>query len=271
MFDILPRMTYPLRILRAIARTHQEPRPLSMRERQSRAFILAAAEDMLAQAGRLEVTFALIAASLRITAATLRRYFACMDEILHTILSDYLDHLFTALEAVPENAPNLLAARRAAYRQASLDDDGRLRPAHHLLLTQAPLLPPDLRADIAEQCAVLGEAMAPGLAKFALMLLDDPGLPLTEAEDYIALKTRRLGAAQAPPPRAAQTPPPRAYRPAEPDPPRHQAPAPRPTPAGARPAVTPARFAEDFSKSDLWASTALQHQDCDPRQARAGP
>jgi AcrR family transcriptional regulator len=252
---IVRPMTYPLRILRAIASTHQQPRPLCARDAQQRAHILAAAADMILQAGRQEVTFGLIASALRIRTPALRRYFACMDDLMHTILSDHLDTLFIAIEDVPENSPTLLDERRQAYRGALQDEAGRLLPAHRLLLTQAANLPYDLREDIADQRTVLGEALAPGLGKFALMLLDDPELPLVEVGEYIALRASHRRAAETPPSRQERVP----ETAASPAPPCAPAAPPRPMVAIPRTLAGPA------------AMHALQHQECETHRARAGP
>jgi hypothetical protein len=124
-------------------------------------------------------------------------------------------------------------------------------PAHHLLLTQAATLPQDLRDDIAGLREAFGDMLAPGLGKFALMLLDDPDLPLEEAEEYIALKAARLSApSQAAPCETA---------------------APCAIDRAPESAPERTRFPLDSPKSALWASTALQHHDFETSLARAGP
>ncbi len=246
-------MTYPLRLFRAIARTHQSPAPLSARAAEQEALIRAFAADMLIQAGRPAVTFTLLAGSLGITTGAIKRLFACMDDLLHSILIAHLDRLSTAMAAVSEDIPDHLAALRRAYRGALQDEAGAMLPAHHLLLTQAATLPQDLRDDIAGLREAFGDMLAPGLGKFALMLLDDPDLPLEEAEEYIALKTARLSApSQAAPCESANQ--------ADPE----------PEPAAAVPGSLGVRFArppKDPDESDLWSARTFRHQGL----ARAGP
>ncbi len=240
-------MTIPLRILRTIADQRQPPAPLTPRARAQRARILDMARDMLAEAGRVDMTFSRLAQLLRMSTATLRNHFACMDELLHTLIADHLDTLLAAIEAVPETAPDLHTMRRAAYRAAILDQDGALLPAHHLLLHQTINLPPDLRQDIADQVAVLGDTLAPAAGKFALMLLDDPELALAEAEHFIALKSGSAAPSQV------------RHRPAA-------AARPRPMVAIARTLSGPA-FMQPLmpEAADPWAAAAAA------QQARAGP
>jgi AcrR family transcriptional regulator len=248
MFDILPVMTYPLRRFRAIAATHQERRPLSARQAEQESVILATATDMLIEAGRQNVTMGFVAGALRLTVSAVRRHFACVDDLLDAILVGHLNRLVRAILAVPDDSPASLAARRMAYRGAMLDEEGGMLRAHHLLLTQAATLPQDLREDIAAQREAIGDMLAPGLGSFALLLLDDPDLPLAEVEEHIALKAARL---------ARQTVPGR----------REAAPA----PARQSAAILPSRCPEGAHKKELRASTALQHEEFETSLARAGP
>jgi hypothetical protein len=170
-----------------------------------------------------------------------------MDEVLHTLIADHLNDLFATIEDVAETGPDHLARRRAAYRMAILDQDGALLPAHHLLLRQTINLADDLQQDVAEIVAELGNVLAPSAGKFALMLLDDPDLPLAEAEQYITLKLGRA-AASAAPARSADRP---------------VASAPRPMVAIARTLSRPA-FMQALDQEEMPIAVA-------PQLARAGP
>ena len=199
-------MKTPLRILRAhIAhmtnlRAHWRP---SQWAREAKILQLGLA--ILTLQGRHATTAGGMAAAIGIAPATLRRYFADIDALMGEILRRHLATLEQALNAIPANTPNLHAARRKAWHQATRTETGALTDAHLLFLRDRHMLPPDILPALNQTYQTLAARLAPGAHGPAAQAILD--LPLTTADRIEPLFAALTGApAQPQAPRLAAAP-----------------------------------------------------------------
>ena len=112
-------MNPPARICRAIVQDIIGRPVLTGRQRDREDKILIAGEKLMARFGRHGITFALVAASVSISRATLFFHFTDLDALLGEILRRHLRALATALGEVPRETPNRQPVLRATYLHAT--------------------------------------------------------------------------------------------------------------------------------------------------------
>ena len=179
-------MNPPARICRAIVQEIIGRPVLTGRQRKREDQILIAGEKLMARFGRYGVTFALVAASVSITRATLFFHFTDLDALLGEILRRHLRALAKSLGEVPHDAPNRQPALRATYLAATRGPFGGLSDAHLLLTRDRHLLPEDELEGIELTWRSLGENMAGDLGEEALDLLERPWLTAARVEPLLA-------------------------------------------------------------------------------------
>ncbi len=180
-------MAIPLRLLRAHADALPGMRPrFSARELDQQDRIVAAALSIFVHFGFENITFAGFATAIRLSPGTIRKYFIDLDCIFAEILSRHLQDITKAIGQIPWDAPDLHAARRAAYAAATRSEFGAPTPRHSLLLHHRHRLPPDLLDPIEEHRASIAELLAPRHAKAALTLLDMPDLDTAGIDAMLA-------------------------------------------------------------------------------------
>jgi AcrR family transcriptional regulator len=136
------------RICRAIARRVAPPPPFTLRQQERDDRITAVGEALMAQFGRNNITFSMLAVALQITTATLRFHYTDLDALLAQILWEHMESIEQRLRQVPATAPNYRRALQAAYREATRDENGKTSAAHILLQRDSRLLPEDERRTI---------------------------------------------------------------------------------------------------------------------------
>jgi len=175
------------RILRAEADAFdRQQRFLPERDRQRREHILTVAQALLARHGRHAITFAAMAASLRMAPATLRRHFIDLDALLGEILSRHLLALSAAMGQVPFNDPDRSRKKREAYFTFTHGPFGGLTEAHLLYTRDRHFLPEDLLTGLEQTRDGLGEFLAGPNGREALLLLDTPYIKLANSEAMLA-------------------------------------------------------------------------------------
>jgi AcrR family transcriptional regulator len=179
-------MNPPARICRAIVQDIIGRPALTGRQRDREDKILIAGEKLMARFGRHGITFALVAASVSITRATLFFHYTDLDALLGEILRRHLRALATALGEVPHDAPNRQAVLRATYLHATRGPFGGLCDAHLLLTRDRHLLPEDELEGIELTWQSLGENMAGDLGAEALDLLERPWMTAARVEPLLA-------------------------------------------------------------------------------------
>jgi AcrR family transcriptional regulator len=183
-------MQIPLRILRAYAEDLPNGRPkLSAREMDREDKILAAAQMFMVRFGRSALTMGTFAASLHMATGTIRKHFADLDAMLAEILIRHLAAIANAIGEVPYNAPNLHAARRAAYLGATRTAFNAPTDRHLLLLRDRHSLPQDLAETVENLRNGIGDMVAGPNGATALALLDMPDLQAPEIEAMLAALT----------------------------------------------------------------------------------
>jgi AcrR family transcriptional regulator len=195
------------------ARRNRPPLPERQRERQE--FIIAATQTLMATFNGDHFTLGKLALAMRMTPATIRRYFIDVESILAVILLRHLVEVSRAIGRVPPDHPNRRAAQRAAYIEATRTGWGALNEPHQLLIEARRFLPPDLAKPIEDMRRLIGEALAGERWETGFTLLDAPHLAPALIETMLA--------ATDPSPVAAE---PKAADPAEPAPPQTPAPPP---------------------------------------------
>jgi len=206
-------MPIPIRQLRAITDDLPGARPiLSPREQARQDQILAAATALLARFGRAGLTMAAFAAALRMSPATLRRYFPDMDSLLAEILMRHLQAIAAALGKVPFDAPDRAPARRAAYIAHTRTAFNAHTEPHLILLRERHALPPDLAEPVEKLRTLLADMLAPETPDLALTLLDAPELQPAQIETILAA-LRPKSQHAAPHPHPIDTPQPHPARP----------------------------------------------------------
>jgi len=199
----------PARICRAIVQDIIGRPVLTSRQRDREDKILIAGEKLMARFGRHGVTFALVAASVSITRATLFFHFTDLDALLGEILRRHLRALAKSLGEVPREAPNRQPMLRATYLAATRGPFGGLSDAHLLLTRDRHLLPDDEREGIELTWQSLGENIAGDLGPEALDLLERPWLTAARVEPLLATLEETKNA---PPPEQDLLPPKPAHR-----------------------------------------------------------
>lgn len=185
-------METPVRIIRALIEDMPGKRRLPREPKEQAVYdeILDAARTVFAHEGRHNVTMAKFAAGFGSTTATMRRYICDLDYLLSQVLILHLRAISRALGCVPADAPDIPAARRAAYLGATRNGLGSLTEAHLLLVRERHCLPPDLLDTIEQVRSGIGAMLASnGRAddgERALHLLDHPGFSPEWIEELLA-------------------------------------------------------------------------------------
>jgi AcrR family transcriptional regulator len=181
-------MQTPHRLLRADAHDFdRNPPPLSTKERERHDRILDVGRSILARRGRHAVNLAGLAAALRITASTLRRYFPDLDALLCEILRLHVRDIAREIGKIPHDAPDRNQQRRAAYLAFTRTALGGFTEAHLLLVRDRHTLPDDSLSAIEQTRIALGFNLAGGMAYEALSHLDNPFLTPARIEAILAL------------------------------------------------------------------------------------
>lgn len=171
----------PARILhRAIAATPGHP-PLSEKDRQRRAYIVAATREILIQHGRAALQMRSLAPALGVGAGTIRRLFFDLDALLGLILQQHLDVILAAVTASASRA-----GRRAAYFSATRGHGETLALLHAIFVRERFVLPPDILEPLETQRRMIGMLLAGEAWEEALALLDLPGASLERVEAGLA-------------------------------------------------------------------------------------
>jgi AcrR family transcriptional regulator len=192
-------MITPPRILRALVDDLPGHRPtLTPRQQDREAAILHVAEVLMARFGRAKLTMTNFALALRMSRATIRFHFVDLDCILSEILLRHLRAIAGAIGAVPLDAPDLFAARRAAYLAATRTF-GAAKPAHRLLVRDRHILPPDLLQTVEQMRDIVAESVGGTQGAMVLALLDMEEFQAAQIEAMVAA----LGA-PAPAPKATE-------------------------------------------------------------------
>jgi len=190
-------MITPPRILRALVDDlpgHRQT--LTPRQQDREAAILHVAEVLMARFGRAKLTMTNFALAMRMSRATIRFHFVDLDCILSEILLRHLRAIACAIGAVPLDAPDLFAARRAAYLAATRTF-GAAKPAHRLLVRDRHILPPDLLQTVEQMRDIVAESV--GGPQGAMVL------PLLDLEEFQAAQIEAMVAAlHAPAPKATE-------------------------------------------------------------------
>jgi AcrR family transcriptional regulator len=196
-----PMNAIPARLLRPQADACRSRPPLSERDRERRDYILEAARNVFIRHGRANVTVTQFCYAARLAPVTLRRQFSDMDHLFGLVLQKHLDSITTAIGQVPKDVPDIFAARRAAYFQATRGICDVPTPLHFLLLRDRFHLPPDELDAIEFHRRVIGALLGPGEPENTLALLDAPTLDLGQIEAmHAALTGLARARAEAPPP-----------------------------------------------------------------------
>ncbi len=148
-------MTVPLRILRAeiekiVGRPEYTDRHINREAR-----ILEGAVEALANHGRHGITFAALAAGLRVDKGTLRWHFADLDILLATILHQHIHQLEEAVNAIPIDGEYREEFEDELLRRLTHTPEGDMRPVHILLTRDRHFLPADLLPDVEAHLARL--------------------------------------------------------------------------------------------------------------------
>jgi hypothetical protein len=162
------------------------PRKPAQQARYER--ILGAAELAMALLGRANITLANLAIGLELSTSTLCRMVIDMDYLVYLLLARHITKLLAIITEIPESDANCQASRRAAYLAATRTADGKLTPAHILLLSERNNLPEDLLATITTQYETLARAVGGEdafLRNQTLLLLDDADLTAEIIETII--------------------------------------------------------------------------------------
>jgi AcrR family transcriptional regulator len=222
-------MLIPARILRAYADDLPGAGPkFSARELDLQDRILKTAQHLFSRFGPATITFANLAAAMRLSPSTLKRHFLDADCILFEILAHHLRAIANAIGEVPHDAPELHKARREAYLAATRTAFNATTEPHTLLLRARQTLPPDLLETIETLRAGLGDMVAGPAGAVALTLLDTPELQAPQIEAMLAALQ---------PPAEKIAPPSPSPSPSHPPSPRPMPPAPAPRKTRARPAA----------------------------------
>jgi AcrR family transcriptional regulator len=202
-------METPLRVLRAhIDKMFPDRPPLSQKERERLERIIAVTQTLLVDLRRKPPTISGLARSLGMTTAAVQRHFLDIDSILAEILVRHLTMLAAAIGKIPNDDPNRMARQRIAYIEATRTADGGLTEPHRLLVHRRHTLPKDLLPQVEQMRLRIGETLGGKVALTALMLLDQPGLKVTEIETMLAVAARLAAAPEAKPaPPQAMAPP----------------------------------------------------------------
>jgi AcrR family transcriptional regulator len=160
--------------------------PLSEKQREREERIIAGTQILMTSDHANPVTIRRIAASLRMTTTTIRRYFIDVETILAAILLRHLRATYRAITKIPQDAPNRMALQRAAYLEATRHPWGGFSEAHLLFLRRRHTLPDDLAKPIEDMRQVIGEALGGEYAEAALGLLDTLHFQPHEIEAMLA-------------------------------------------------------------------------------------
>jgi AcrR family transcriptional regulator len=180
-------MKIPARILRAHEIDHnREAYELTQAQQEREARIRAGAMRIFARFGFQNIAFRDLATALRMATATLRFHFTDLDALLADLLHAHLQAIACALGAVPRDAPDPQAARRAAYLAYTRTGWGGLTDAHLVLVRDRHLLPPDLQDSIDQVHHGFGMHLAGDRGMEALVLLDNAALDPERIEAYLA-------------------------------------------------------------------------------------
>ncbi len=177
--------------------------PFTQRERERYLEILKESPRLLLQHPRSTLTFSLVAGSVRCAPATLRRYFADLDDligaILHTSLLNIAEH-FAKIPRGPDRAREC----RKLYFNLTRSPSGSLSPIQLLMARDRHSLPQDLHDPIDMMRHGLGVTMAGELAEDALSYFENANHSLEDIEAILpALAQSRAAQAlqyQLPPP-----------------------------------------------------------------------
>jgi AcrR family transcriptional regulator len=184
--NVVPMPT-PARLLRAFADELPGMRPrFSARELAQQDRILAAAQSLFARFGRTNITMGNFALALRMSPATIRRYFCDLDCILAELLLRHLNAIAKAIGEIPHDAPGRRTAARRAYAEATRTPFGAPTEAHLLLVRDRHVLPPDLLETVEKLRDGLGDIVGGPDAITALTLLDISHLPVAQIEAMLA-------------------------------------------------------------------------------------
>ena len=159
---------------------------LSPRDIARRETIMGAALATMVDYGRETFTIAQLANALEISPGTIRRHFIDMDGLMMEILERHLREVSDAIESVPPDAPDLAAARRAAYLAATRTPEGGLTEAHHLLTRDRFTLPEDDQEALDLIRLAQGAELGGISPESVLSLLDSPKLDAEEIELIMA-------------------------------------------------------------------------------------
>jgi AcrR family transcriptional regulator len=160
--------------------------PLSEKQREREERIIAGTQILMTSDHANPVTIRRIAASLRMTTTTIRRYFIDVETILAAILLRHLRATYRAITKIPQDAPNRMALQRAAYLEATRHPWGGFSETHLLFLRRRHTLPDDLAKPIEDMRQVIGEALGGEHAEAALGLLDTLHFQPHEIEAMLA-------------------------------------------------------------------------------------
>jgi AcrR family transcriptional regulator len=179
-------LTSPRRI-RAIADAH-DPNPpiLTARQIAMRARILTLAESIFADCGRDTINLTNLCIGIRVDRGTLRFHFPDLDALLIEILDNHLQNLSRVILEVPPNAPDLRAARRAAYLAFTRGPRGELTQAHRIFVRDRHALPEADRTPLSDIHCKIGKLLAGQAAAQILAMLDDPEMDAMQVRDAIA-------------------------------------------------------------------------------------
>ena len=202
-------MQTPARTLRAEEDDHSPRRDeLTQRDRDRRGRILDSATRLMARHGRNTIGLGNFALALRVAPGAVRRLFTDLDSLLAEILHRHLQDVSKAVGEVPHDAPNLHAARRAAYVKATRTAFGAPTDAQLLMTRDRHLLPPDLREPLEDVRRCLGQVLDNDFPDAALALVDLPQLEMPQIEAALGAMPRgaalvRPGLQADPPPQQA--------------------------------------------------------------------
>jgi len=160
--------------------------PLTEKQREREERIIAATQTLMASFPGDHFTIAKIALALRMTPASVRRYFIDVESILAEILLRHLTEISRAIGKIPNDHPNRHSARRAAYMEITRTGWGGFTEPHQLLIRARCILPEDLAKPIELMRQCIGEQLAGDNAETAFTLLDTPHLQAVEIEAMMA-------------------------------------------------------------------------------------
>ena len=147
--------------------------------------------------GPAAVTMKILCSSLDITAATMHRHFADIEELFGRILLRHAQGLLDAISKVQFDSPDRGPLQRAAYLAGTRTGWGSHTDIHHLLLNYAVTLPPDMARPVESiRRTIAGTLVGPDAPSAAMALLDSTDMEAPEIEVVLAAILAAAGLAE---------------------------------------------------------------------------